>query len=85
MKKILGILKEILLELSVIPVFFAFLAIVLLIGLLLPDSFMRNLPFEVLIILAIVSVLAVLYAASGIIAIFQKIRCKKTNPNRDEK
>ena len=84
MKKVLKTLKEILMELSVIPVFCVFLAIVLLIGFLLPDSFMRNLPFEALIILAIVAVLAVLYAVSGIIAIFQNIKCKKTNPDEGE-
>ena len=81
MNKIFKILKEIIMELSVIPVFCVFLVIVLLIGFLLPDSFMRNLPFEALIIFAIVAVLAVLYAVSGIIAIFQKIKCKKTNPD----
>ena len=84
MKKILKTLKEILMELSVIPVFCVFLAIVLLVGFLLPDSSMRNLPFEALIILATVVVLAVLYVVSGIIAIFQKIKSKKTIPDEGE-
>ena len=78
-------LKEILKELSIIPLFFGFLAIIVLLGYLLPDSILKNLSFEVLCVLGVVVILGILYAIAGIVEIIQKIRAKKNKSTKDEK
>ena len=79
-------LKELLKELSIIPLLALFLAIVLLIGYLLPDGLAKNLPFEVLCVLGVIVILGVLYVICGIVALIQKIRAKKnkTTPDKDK-
>lgn len=78
MKKTSNSLKEILKELSVIPIFFVFLAFVLLMAWLLPDGFVKTLPFEALVAIAVLVILAVLYIVSGIIALIKKYHSKKS-------
>ena len=78
-------LKEILKELSTIPLLFGLLAIIGLVGYLLPDSILKNLPFEVLCVLGVVVILGILYAIAGIVAIIQKNRAKKDKSTKDEK
>ena len=78
-------LKEILKELSTIPMLFGLLAIIGLVGYLLPDSILKNLPFEVLCVLGVVVLLGILYAIAGIVAIIQKNRAKKDKSTKDEK
>ena len=78
-------LKEILKELSTIPVLFGLLAIIGLVGYLLPDSILKNLPFEVLCVLGVIVILGILYAIAGIVAIIQKNRAKKDKSTKDEK
>ena len=79
-------LKELLAELSIIPLFVLFLAIVLLIGYLLPDGLSKNLPFEVLCIIGVIVILGVLYVICGIVSLIQKIRAKKNKitPDKDK-
>ena len=77
-------LKELLKELSIIPLFALFLAIILLIGYLLPDGLLKNLPFEVLCVLGVIVILGVLYAICGIVARIQKIRSKKNKITLDK-
>ena len=78
-------LKEILTELSTIPLLFGLLAIIGLVGYLLPDSILKNLPFEVLCVLGVIVILGILYAIAGIVAIIQKNRAKKDKSTKDEK
>ena len=77
-------LKELLIELSIIPLFALFLAIILLIGYLLPDGLLKNLPFEVLCVLGVIVILGVLYAICGIVARIQKIRSNKNKITLDK-
>ena len=77
-------LKELLKELSIIPLFALFLAIILLVGYLLPDGLLKNLPFEVLCVLGVIVILGVLYAICGIVARTQKIRAKKNKITLDK-
>lgn len=77
MKNILDKMKEILKELSVIPLFFAFLAVVLLIGWILPDGLVKLLPFELLMFLGVLAVLALLYIISAVVSVIQKIKSRK--------
>ena len=77
-------LKELLKELSIIPLFALFLAIILLIVYLLPDGLVKNLPFEVLCVLGVIVILGVLYAICGIVALIQKIRAKKGKTMSDK-
>jgi len=79
-------LKELLIELSIIPLLALFLAIVVLIGYLLPDGLLKNLPFEALCVLGVIVILGVLYAICGIVALIQKIRAKKNKitPDKDK-
>ena len=77
-------LKELLKELSTIPLFALFLAIILLIGYLLPDGLLKNLPFEVLCVLGVIVILGVLYVICGIVARIQKIRAKKNKTTLDK-
>ena len=77
-------LKELLKELSIIPLFALFLAIILLIGYLLPDGLLKNLPFEVLCVLGVIVILGVLYAICGIVARIKKIRAKKNKTTLDK-
>ena len=76
-------LKELLKELSVIPLFALFLSVAILVGLLLPDGFLKNLPIEVLFVLAVIVILAVLYAISGIVMVIQKIKAKRGQDVKD--
>ena len=78
-------LKEILKELSTILLLFALLAIIGLVGYLLPDSILKKLPFEVLCVLGVIVILGILYAIAGIVAIIQKNRAKKDKSTKDEK
>ena len=78
-------LKEILKELSTIPLLFGLLAIIGLVGYLLPDSILKNLPFEVLCVLGVIVILGILYAIAGIVAIIQKNRAKKDKSTKEEK
>ena len=78
-------LKEILKELSTIPLLFGLLAIIGLVGYLLPDSILKDLPFEVLCVLGVIVILGILYAIAGIVAIIQKNRAKKDKSTKDEK
>lgn len=79
-------LKELLKELSIIPLFALLLAIILLIGCLLPDGLLKNLPFEVLCVLGVIVILGVSYAICGIVVRIRKIRAKngKTTPDKDK-
>ena len=77
-------LKELLKELSIIPLFALFLAIIILIGYLLPDGLLKNLPFEVLCVLGVIVILGVLYAICGIVVRIQKIRAKKGKTTLDK-
>ena len=77
--------KEILKELSVIPLIALFLAIIVLVGYLLPDSILKNLPFEVLGVLGIMVVLGVLYAIAGIVTSISKMKAKKDKAAKDER
>ena len=77
-------LKELLKELSIIPLFALFLAIILLIGHFLPDGLVKNLPFEVLCVLGVIVILGVLYVICGIVALIQKIRAKKNKITLDK-
>ena len=77
-------LKELLKELSIIPLFALFLAIILLIGYLLPDGLLKNLPFEVLCVLGVIVILGILYAICCIVARIQKIRAKKNKTTLDK-
>ena len=79
-------LKELLKELSIIPLFALFLAIILLIGYLLPDGLLKNIPFEVLCVLGVIVILGVLYSICGIVTLIQKIRAKKNKitPDKDK-
>ena len=70
------VLKEILAEFLVVILFFGLCVVALIIGAILPKSIFDNLPFEVLIILAFISVLAVLYVICAIVAIILKIKSK---------
>ena len=78
-------LKEILKELSTIPLLFGLLAIIGLVVYLLPDSILKNLPFEVLCVLGVIVILGILYAIAGIVATIQKNRAKKDKSTKDEK
>ena len=77
-------LKELLKELSIIPWFTLFLAIILLMGYLLPDGLLKHLPFEALCVLGVIVILGVLYAICGIVALIQKIRAKKNKTTLDK-
>ena len=67
-------LKEILVELSVIPIFCVFLAVATVIVFVLPDGFFDNFPTEAIFVLAVVAILAILYAISSVVTIVQRIR-----------
>ena len=75
-------LKEILAELSVIPIFCIFLAVAIAIGFALPDGFFDIFPAEALIVLAVVAILAFLYAIAGVVTVVQKII--KRDKNKDD-
>ena len=78
--------KELFKELSIIPLLALFLGITVLIGYLLPDGLLKNLPFEVLCVLGVIVILEVLYAICGIGVLIQKIRKKgKTTPDKDNR
>ena len=62
-------LKEILAELSVIPIFCIFLALAIAIGFALPDGFFDIFPIEAIFVLDVVAILALLYAIAGIVTV----------------
>ena len=75
-------LKEFLAELSVIPIFCLFLAVAIAIGFALPDGFFDIFPAKALIVLAVVAILAFLYAIAGVVTVVQKII--KRDKNKDD-
>ena len=75
-------LKEILKEISIIPLLFLFLAIIVLIVYLLPNSISKNLPFEVLCILGIIVILGILYAIAGTLTIIKKSEQRQKKPQK---
>lgn len=78
-------LKEILAELSVIPIFCIFLAVAIAIGFALPDGFFDIFPIEAIFVLAVVAILALLYAVAGVVTVVQKAkkRCKSKDEDGD--
>ena len=78
-------LKELLAEFLTAVLFCGLCVVALIIGAILPKSIFEGLPFEVLIILAFVAVLAVLYVISAIVTIISKIKLKiNTHKNDNE-
>ena len=78
-------LKEILAELSVIPIFCIFLAVAIAIGFALPDGFFDIFPIEAIFVLAVVAILSLLYAIAGVVTVVQKVkkRCKSKDEDGD--
>lgn len=78
-------LKEILAELSVIPIFCIFLVVAIAIGFVLPNGFFDNFPVEAILFLAAVAILALLYAVAGVVTVVQKAkkRCKSKDEDGD--
>ena len=72
-------LKEILAELSVIPIFCMFLAVAIAIGFVLPNGFFDNFPVEAIFVLAAVAILAFLYAVAGVVTVMQKAKKRRKN------
>lgn len=77
-------LKEVLKELSIIPLFALFLAIVLLIAYLLPAGLLKFIPFEVFCALVFIAIFGVLYAIFNIVVVIQKTRAKKGQTTKDK-
>ncbi len=77
-------LQDILAELSVIPIFCIFLAVAIAIYFALPDGFFDIFPAEALIVLAVVAILALLYAIAGVVTVFQKIKKRNKSKNMDK-
>ncbi len=76
-------LKEILAELSVIPIFCIFLALAIAIGSALPDGFFDIFPIEAIFVLAVVAILALLYAIAGVVTVVQKIKKRSESKDKD--
>ena len=78
-------LKEILAELSVIPIFCIFLALATAIGFVLPGGFFDIFPIEAIFVLAVVAILSLLYAIAGVVTVVQKVkkRCKSKDEDGD--
>ena len=76
-------LKEILAELSVIPIFCIFLAVAIAIGFALPDGFFDIFPIEAIFVLAVVAILALLYAIAGVVTVVQKIKKRSESKDKD--
>ena len=76
-------LKEILAELSVIPIFCIFLVVAIAIFFALPDGFFDIFPAEALIVLAVVAILALLYAIAGVVTVVQKIKKRSESKDKD--
>ena len=68
-------MKEVLKELLVVVLYFGICIVALIIGALLPIDF-AELPFEVLMILAVAAILAILYMIAAIVTIIIKIKAK---------
>ena len=77
-------LKEILAELSVIPIFCIFLVVAIAIVFVLPDGFFDIFPTEAIFVLAVAAILALLYAIAGVVTIFQKIKERNKNKDKDD-
>ena len=76
-------LKEILAELSVIPIFCVFLAVATVIVFVLPDGFFDIFPVEAIFVLAVVAILAILYAIACVVTVVQRIKKRSENKNDD--
>ena len=68
-------MKEVLKELLVVVLYFGICIVALIICALLPIDF-AELPFEVLMILAVAAILAILYMIAAIVTIIIKIKAK---------
>ncbi len=78
-------LKEVLKELFVLVIFLGVGGTTLIIGALLPQSFLAKLPFEFLLFLAVLAILAVLYVIAAIVAIVSKTKSKiRANSKQEE-
>ena len=82
-RKLFQTLKEILAELSVIPIFCIFLVVAIAIGFVLPNGFFDNFPVEAIFVLAAVAILALLYAVAGVVTVVQKIKKRSESKNKD--
>ena len=76
-------LKEILAELSVIPIFCIFLVVAIAIYFALPDGFFDIFPVEAIFVLAVVAILAILYAIACVVTVVQRIKKRSENKNDD--
>ena len=68
-------MKEVLKKLLVVVLYFGICIVALIIGALLPIDF-AELPFEVLMILAVAAILVILYMIAAIVTIIIKIKAK---------
>ena len=74
-------MKEVLKELLVVVLYFGICIVALIIGALLPIDF-AELPFEVLMILAVAAILAILYMIAAVVTIILKVKTKIKNKNK---
>lgn len=78
-------LKEVLKELFVLVIFLGVGGVALIIGALLPKSFLAELPFEFLLFLAALAILSVLYVIAAIVTIVSKTKSKiRANSKKEE-
>ena len=63
-------------ELSIIPLFFIVLTLILAVTFIFPKEFLEKMSFEEQVFAGIVVILAVLYLVTGIIAIVKKVVAK---------
>ena len=84
MKKWLEAFKGILVELSELALIVVFFAAVLFVGFLLPDAWVEQIPFEVVEIMAVVAILVVLYAISGIVILIGKTKGKNKDKSGED-
>lgn len=78
-------LKEVLKELFVLVIFLGVGGVALIIGALLPKSFLAELPFEFLLFLAALVILAILYIIAAIVTIVSKTKLKiRANSKKEE-
>ena len=82
-RKLFQTLKEILAELSVIPIFCIFLTVATAIGFVLPGGFFDIFPIEAIFVLAVVAILALLYAIAGVVTVVQKIKKRSESKDKD--
>ena len=78
-------LKEVLKELFVLVIFLGVGGVALIIGALLPKSFLAKLPFEFLLFLAVLAILAILYIIAAIVTVVSKTKSKiRANAKKEE-